>query len=687
MKTRSRSRFTMKALPLALLGTFATAPALAQSVTTSAELDTIYAIEKAASTTKKVNFKALEENTANEMKEVLFNEPSINFGGGNGTSQWVTIRGMGQDQIDIKVDDTYTDSQIFHHNGRFVLDPALIKEIDVQKGTGSASAGIGATSGAIVAKTVSARDLLRKGQNMGFKVNAGVGSNSGKTGGVSAYGQFGAIDALLAGNWLSEDNYEGGKGYRNADGATEVLNSAMGQRGLLAKFGYSLDDHNRLELSHRQEQTHGLRALREEFDFSQSGNAARNDPRYRIYSQDTTRLEYSGRNFGVVDKVATNVYRLTTKLDSGAGADGSLGGLSKVETVGANLNFDSYLFEHHILKYGINLRRQQTNPPSRIQARGTRIVDSVDEKKTDAGIYVEGIWNLQPFTLTTGLRYDRYELTTSGRGEASNGDVNPSIAVIYDFNEQLSFNAGLYYASRSPRMYEAMLSGGRLVHPADDLKAEKARNLELGFDYHPVQNLHVSGSVFRQHTKNNQDYQCIGVTGAACGQGNPESFYRLFNSGTLKNHGYELNAAYNLNNWSSRIGVAYSKPKLDGEVADSTTTAIPIGRTWTTGLSYRFDNPSIEVGWRGRFVQSAGYIPSSRGSAGAGAAVQLVNRLGYGVNDLYATWKPFGRDDLNVNFAINNVFDKNYKSHSQRAGQASLPEPGRDVRLNVSYRF
>ena len=125
MKTRfrSRSRFTLKALPLALLGTFTAAPALAQSTATSAELDTIYAIEKAASTTKKVNFKALEENTANEMKEVLFNEPSINFGGGNGTSQWVTIRGMGQDQIDIKVDDTYTDSQIFHHNGRFVLNP------------------------------------------------------------------------------------------------------------------------------------------------------------------------------------------------------------------------------------------------------------------------------------------------------------------------------------------------------------------------------------------------------------------------------------------------------------------------------------------------------------------------------------------------------------------------------------
>ena len=30
-----------------------------------------------------------------------------------------------------------------------------------------------------------------------------------------------------------------------------------------------------------------------------------------------------------------------------------------------------------------------------------------------------------------------------------------------DLNEQVSFNAGLSYATRSPRLYEAMLAGGR----------------------------------------------------------------------------------------------------------------------------------------------------------------------------------------------------------------------------------
>ena len=83
--------------------------------------------------TRRVTTKKMDESTSTDMKDVLFNEPSINFGGGNATSQWVSIRGMGQDQIDMKVDDTYSDSQIFHHNGRFLLDPSLVKVVGVQK--------------------------------------------------------------------------------------------------------------------------------------------------------------------------------------------------------------------------------------------------------------------------------------------------------------------------------------------------------------------------------------------------------------------------------------------------------------------------------------------------------------------------------------------------------------------------
>ena len=165
----------------------------------SVKLDVVQVVSEnagAKSKTNVVTLKDLQKSTNEDLRGVLSAEPAINFGGGNGgTSQWVTIRGMGQDQIDFKVDNTSSDTPVFHHQSRFMLDPSLIKRIDVRKGAGSASAGIGVTSGSIEATTVDAKDLLEEGQAFGFKLNAGVSSNKGHSQGATVYGKAGVVDA------------------------------------------------------------------------------------------------------------------------------------------------------------------------------------------------------------------------------------------------------------------------------------------------------------------------------------------------------------------------------------------------------------------------------------------------------------------------------------------------------------
>ena len=216
----------------------------------------------------------------------------------------------------------------------------------------------------------------------------------------------------------------------------------------------------------------------------------------------------------------------------------------------------------------------------------------------------------------------------------------------------------------------------------DDLKAERSRNAEIGFTYRPMEDLLLSGSYFRQTIYDVNDFSCISGTCSGRTASYDSGVTQYSNVGTLKNQGYELNAAFKHNGWTARAGVAYSKPKMDGEVTDNVILATPMGRTWTAGLAYQFNQPNLEIGWKGRFVQNAGWGDASRGSGDTGA-----NRPGYGVNDIYANWKPTGKDNLNVNFAVNNVFDKTYRSHSQRTGNNSLIEPGRDFRLAVNYRF
>lgn len=654
-------------LTLALAAGFAHAedPAVAEG-----SLETV-TVKGANLSTHRITTQKIDESTDTDLKELLFSEPSIGFGGGNGTSQWVNIRGLGQDQIDFKVDDAYMDTSTFHHQSRFLLDPSLVKVVAVQKGSGSASAGIGASSGAIVAETVDPSDLLRPDQNFSFKVNAGVSSNKGWNRGISAYGRAGGFDGLVVGSWNTEKDYKAGKGYTNpgVTGGERVPFSALGERGLLAKIGYSFNPDNRVELSRRQERTYGQRTMREEFvDFG------RNPASYRRYTQDTTNLEYQGADLGFVSKIKTNVYQMQTKREDGD--DGAV----KSKATGANLNLDSRIFDKHTLKYGVNWRKEKNHPDLTGSA-------AANENKTDYGLYLEGIWDFHPVTLTTGLRYDHFKVNTTGHTSAAKGNVNPSLGIIYDPLDNLSLRASLNYATRSPRLYEAMLAGSRNIVVDPDLKAERSRTTEIGFNYRPIRDLSLTGSYFWQHISNVHDFVCLSGSCAGGRATYRSGITQSTNNGYIKNKGYELGANYRWRGLTARMGVAYSDPKhhAEKESYDLNTKAHAVGRTWTAGLAYRFDKPNLEIGWRGRFVQARTGTPDRGASSNT-----TERRAGYGVNDIYANWKPTGKDNLNINFAINNVANKYYYSHSQRSSSSSgnsLPEVGRDVRFAVNYKF
>lgn len=667
-QTARPCHLSLSLLTLALFGGFAHA---ADTTAQTSELQPV-TVKGANLSTHRVTTQKIDESTDTDLKGLLFNEPSIGFGGGNGTSQWVNIRGSGQDQIDFKVDDSYSDTSTFHHQGRFLLDPELVKVVAVQKGSGSASAGIGASSGAIVAETVDPSDLLRPDQNFGFKVNAGVSSNKGWNRGLSLYGRTAGFDALVAGNWITEENYKAGKGYVNGgvSGGNRVPFSALGQRGLLAKIGYSINEDNRIELSRSQEQTHGTRTLREEFD-----DFARNPASYRTYTQDRTNLEYKGANLGFVSNIKANVFHLkTTREDAGDGADQN-------KATGANLNLDSRIFDRHTLKYGVNYRTQKNHP--------ARTTQAAKESKTDYGVYLEGIWDFHPVTLTTGLRYDHFKVNTSGHTSASDGNINPSLGLIYDVTDNLSLKASHSYATRSPRLYESMLAPSRNIVTAPNLKAERSRTTEIGFNYRPIQDLSLTGSYFWQKINNVHDFACLSGSCAGGRSTYTSGITQSTNNGYIKNKGYEFGANYRWRGLTARMGVAYSDPKHHYlfESYDINTKAHAVGRTWTAGLAYHFDRPNLEIGWRGRFVQSRIGKPSRGATASEGTTEK---RAGYGVNDIYANWKPTGKDDLNINFAVNNIGNKYYYSHSQRSSSSSgnsLPEVGRDFRLAVNYKF
>lgn len=649
-----------------------------------------------------VTLQQKDESTATDMRELLKEEPSIDFGGGNGTSQHMTLRGMGQNSVDIKVDNAYSDSQILYHQGRFIVDPALVKVVSVQKGAGSASAGIGATNGAIIAKTVDAQDLLKGlDKNWGVRLNSGFASNEGVSYGASVFGKEGNFDGLFSYSRNDEKDYEAGKGYKNPNGGKTVLYSALDKRSYLAKIGTTFGDgDHRIVLSHMKDQHRGIRTVREEFTiFGTDPTTDKQKPSYRETTQSNTNLEYTGKNLGFVEKLNANAYVLENKRysadDSGSGYAGGVKGPNhtRITTRGANFNFDSRLAEQTLLKYGINYRHQEIKPQAFLNSEYTdtnttlqslvRGYSLTNPTKTDTGAYIEAIHEIDGFTLTGGLRYDRFKVKTHDGKTVSSSSLNPSFGVIWQPHEHWSFSASHNYASRSPRLYDALLTHGKrgIVSIADGTKAERARNTEIGFNYNDG-TFAANGSYFWQTIKD--------------ALANPQNrhgaaFKETANAGYIKNHGYELGASYRTGGLTAKVGVSHSKPRFYDTHKDKLLSANPefgaqTGRTWTASLAYRFQNPNLEIGWRGRYVQKAAGSILVSGQKDRQGKLENVVRQGFGVNDVFANWKPLGKDTLNVNLSVNNVLNKFYYPHSQRWTN-TLPGVGRDVRLGVNYKF
>ena len=631
-----------------------------------------------------VTLRQKDESTATDLRELLKEEPAIDFGGGNGSSQFLTLRGMGQNSVDIKVDNASSDSQMLYHQGRFIIDPALVKIVSVQKGAGSASAGIGATNGAIITKTVDAQDLLKGlDKNWGVRLSSGYASNDGVNYGASVFGKAGNFDGLFSYSRNDEKDYEPGKGYTNSNGGKTVPFSALDKRSYLAKIGANFGDH-RLVLSHMNDQHRGIRTVREEFTATDNPRLtlARQAPTYRETSLSNTNLAWTANNLGFVEKLDANAYLMKNERysadDSKNGYAGNLPGpnTTVIETKGANFNLDSRIGENTLIKYGVNYRHQEIKPQVFFSAALS------NPKKSDAGIYAEAIHDIGDFTLTGGLRYDHFDIKTHDGKSVSDGTVNPSFGVIWQPHEYWSFSASHNYASRSPRLYDALRQHGRgnsITSIADGTKAERARNTEIGFNYNNG-SFAANGSYFWQKIKD----AVAGPQQRHDAAGNPIAGVReIVNAGYIKNQGYELGASYRTGGLMAKVGVSHSKPRIydthpENLLSANPEFAVQTGRTWTTSLSYRFQNPNLEIGWRGRYLQKASgsVLVRDKGE---------VKRKGYGVNDVFANWKPLGKDTLNVNFAVNNVFNKFYYPHSQRG--ETLPGIGRDVRLGVNYRF
>lgn len=114
-----------------------------------------------------------------------------------------------------------------------------------------------------------------------------------------------------------------------------------------------------------------------------------------------------------------------------------------------------------------------------------------DQQLSTKAAFLQSEWNDENWVLTTGIRYDNYQVTDkNGENKKVSGNVfSPRLSFLYNFNRNLQARFGFAKGFRAPQIFDEDLhietSGSRQVlHRNDpDLKQETSNSLSASLNY------------------------------------------------------------------------------------------------------------------------------------------------------------------------------------------------------------
>lgn len=144
----------------------------------------------------------IDDFLASSISDVFQSVPGLTFDGGprrNGETP--AIRGVAGEGV-IVLFDGVRQNFLSGHDGRFFIEPNLLKSAEVVRGSGSSLYGSGAVGGVITLNTVDAADLLRGDDQYGYRLGGGFQSvsdewmGSAAVFGRSADGRFDGVASI-----------------------------------------------------------------------------------------------------------------------------------------------------------------------------------------------------------------------------------------------------------------------------------------------------------------------------------------------------------------------------------------------------------------------------------------------------------------------------------------------------------
>lgn len=622
-------------------------------------------------------------------KDVLEGTPGISVqGGSRRIAEEPSIRGFSDQQLVLRLDGARQnfDQQ---HRGRFFVDPALIKRIEVIRGSASSLYGSGAIGGVLSLETKGAKDLLRDGQDIGARSSIGYQSNGDElfvSGGV--FGQADKVDMLA--NVVYREVFNDmvdGSGNPIVDTQDRVINGHT-------KIGIEPTEHQRFEVNANFFSGNGLNPTASDDVSSPTTVVDRDTKEYNFRGNYT----YNDPDNPFIDFKAVAFYgdvRTTEDRLFDNRAD-----VSNFKSYGIDLHNTSRFMASDVANvaftYGFEYFKDEQD--------GTR--DGVDRiefpdaaRKFAAGYaqleldIMDGLISIIP-----GIRYDSFDLTSNGTFvDRAESDFTPRVAVGINPTEEIYLWGSYSEAFRAPTLTELYNDGVHFAVPGGFgpwtlvvnefvptplLGSEQAKSWEAGFRFRKTDfgsnedSFMISANYFRTDVANFVDTIVTFVDFAKpptfTPPAGPTSFF-----GTTEN----VNSQAEIDGFEGEIRYdnTYFTASVSGFTANGKNPVTGVGLSsiapdsMTISLRGKIPDYNLQIGARATITAAQTDVPEDS-----------VTTERYKTVDLLASWSPLSGalENTVFSFAIDNVFDEDYSIHP-----TVIRQPGRSFRLNVSHQF
>ena len=663
---------------------------LLEPITVSATPDT-----PPSANIRDVDVDRLKRTQARDLQDIFSGDPAVSVGTGARNGQKIFLRGVEDLNLNVQIDGARQGANNFHHQTRMNVDPYLFRQVSVDTGAVPADAGPGALGGAVRFETVDAQDLLRPGQTIGGRLGMQFESADRSIGGTaSAYGMLGEKLGLLA--YIRHDDAE-----KLRIGGGDTLPASDGRRmSHLLKASLLEQEGHSLWLSSERNLNAGG-SLRANWPWATSNTSQQDDDQESWRDTHSLRYRYRPQDNSLVDIQATAYANETgITLD-----DNPFTSAKDDRTDWFTRSHGADLRNTAVFRTA-GIRHALTTGVDYFHDHGIRkdATQHWDETASNLGLYLQDRLDFGSVRFSGGLRMDRYNTRYANGYHTDGSAISPNLSGEWDLpagGADLTLYAGYGESIRGGKLNQTAWLSKYFLPPTlttprpftlgknGHLDPERGIQKQIGIKWHDHGVLTAGDhaglelTLFRTTIR---DYQIIPGEGL----GPTAITDRITNApGDITTHGYEIRGHWGTPTLLVSASYSHSKSRdYTGQPLDTTDDSARIGAS--VG-----DRLTLDAEWKAYDRLSFGYTLSAvkrLKDVRTDVTPNRPEKPGYGIHSLRLTWQPLSKDDLTVNFGIDNLFDKKYAEHTSVRSllsgvQQVTWESGRNVKLGVDWRF